>query len=59
MLPLSFGIGASAETWAPMARSVIGGLTASTFLTLLLIPTMYYIFENISMKRKAKKAAKA
>lgn len=59
MLPLSFGIGASAETWAPMARSVIGGLTASTFLTLLLIPTLYYIFENISMKRKAKKAAKA
>jgi len=59
MLPLSFGLGASAETWAPMARAVIGGLTVSTLFTLVLIPVIYYIFEHISLKWKAKKAQKA
>ncbi|MBS1272221.1 MAG: Multidrug resistance protein MdtC [Candidatus Marinimicrobia bacterium] len=57
MLPLSFGIGASAETWSPMARAVIGGLTVSTVLTLVVIPTLYYIFETTLLKRAAKKAA--
>ena len=41
LLPLAIGIGSGAESWAPMARSVIGGLTASTFLTLLVIPVIY------------------
>ena len=41
LLPLALGIGSGAESWAPMARSVIGGLTASTFLTLLVIPVIY------------------
>ncbi len=56
MLPLSFGVGASAETWSPMARAVIGGLTVSTFLTLIVLPTIYYIFERFALKRKAAKA---
>lgn len=55
MIPLSLGIGASAENWAPMARAVIGGLTVSTFLTLMLIPVLYYIFENFAMRRAAKR----
>ncbi|HKJ67223.1 MAG TPA: efflux RND transporter permease subunit, partial [bacterium] len=59
MLPLSFGLGASAETWSPMARAVIGGLTVSTLLTLLLIPTIYYIFEQMALKRRAKKEQRA
>jgi len=31
-----------------MGKAVIGGLTASTFLTLILIPTFYSIFDDIS-----------
>ena len=57
MLPLSFGLGASAETWSPMARAVIGGLTVSTVLTLVVIPTIYFIFETRLLKRAEKKAA--
>ncbi|MEM9071425.1 MAG: efflux RND transporter permease subunit [Myxococcota bacterium] len=41
MVPLSLGFGDGAETWAPMARSVIGGMIASTFLTLFVIPALY------------------
>jgi HAE1 family hydrophobic/amphiphilic exporter-1 len=41
LTPLALGLGSGAESWAPMARSVIGGLMASTFLTLLVIPIIY------------------
>jgi HAE1 family hydrophobic/amphiphilic exporter-1 len=41
MLPLAFGLGDGAEIWAPMARTVVGGLTVSTFLTLFAIPLAY------------------
>ncbi|MBN1850374.1 MAG: efflux RND transporter permease subunit [Deltaproteobacteria bacterium] len=41
LFPLSLGLGSGAEAWAPMARSVIGGLMASTLLTLLVIPVIY------------------
>ncbi|MCF7882367.1 MAG: efflux RND transporter permease subunit, partial [Candidatus Marinimicrobia bacterium] len=58
MLPLAFGVGASAETWSPMARSVIGGLTVATVLTLVVIPTLYNIFEVRILKRAQKKAAR-
>jgi len=57
MVPLSLGIGASAETWAPMARAVIGGLTVATFLTLLLIPVLYYVFEHFGQKWAARRAS--
>lgn len=41
LLPLSFGIGTGGEIQASLARVVIGGLTASTLITLLLIPVIY------------------
>jgi HAE1 family hydrophobic/amphiphilic exporter-1 len=41
LVPLALGLGSGGEAWSPMARSVIGGLTASTFLTLLIIPVIY------------------
>lgn len=41
LLPLSLGLGSGGEAWAPMARSVIGGLTTSTLVTLLVIPVIY------------------
>ena len=50
MTPLALEIGTGAELWAPMARSVIGGLTAATFLTLLIIPTVYTIFGTFRLR---------
>jgi HAE1 family hydrophobic/amphiphilic exporter-1 len=41
LAPLALGLGSGGETWAPMARTVIGGLTASTLVTLLVIPVIY------------------
>lgn len=57
LLPMAFGIGEGSETMAPMAVVVIFGLTLSTASTLLLVPVIYTIFEDIrdSKKRKSKK----
>ncbi len=45
LIPLALGIGGESSQ-APLAIAVIGGLTASTFLTLLFVPTLYTIFEE-------------
>ncbi|MDM7925610.1 MAG: efflux RND transporter permease subunit [bacterium] len=58
MLPLALGIGESGETWAPMARAVMGGLTVATVLTLLVVPIIYAIMEIRRDKYRAKKEAK-
>jgi HAE1 family hydrophobic/amphiphilic exporter-1 len=54
MSPLALGLGESGENWAPMARSVIGGLIAATFMTLIVIPVIYASFGLRSMRAKAK-----
>jgi HAE1 family hydrophobic/amphiphilic exporter-1 len=36
---------------APMAVTVIGGLTATTFLTLFVIPVLYSLFERVRYKK--------
>jgi HAE1 family hydrophobic/amphiphilic exporter-1 len=41
LFPLALGIGEGADAQAPLARAVIGGLTASTLITLVLIPIVY------------------
>jgi len=46
LLPLALGLGEGGETQAPLARVVIGGLLSSTFITLLLVPVVYSIFEQ-------------
>lgn len=46
LLPLSFAIGAGAEIQAALARVVIGGLLASTLVTLVFIPVVYVSMEN-------------
>jgi HAE1 family hydrophobic/amphiphilic exporter-1 len=43
---MSLGIGEGAELQAPLARVVIGGLTASTLITLVFVPTIYTVFEE-------------
>jgi HAE1 family hydrophobic/amphiphilic exporter-1 len=44
LLPLALGYGAGAEVQRPLAVTVIGGLTASTLLTLVVIPAVYALF---------------
>jgi HAE1 family hydrophobic/amphiphilic exporter-1 len=46
MTPMALGLGEGSELNAPMARSVIGGLATSTFLTLVIIPVIYMMFET-------------
>ncbi|MCK5146176.1 efflux RND transporter permease subunit, partial [bacterium] len=58
MMPLALGLGESGENWAPMARSVIGGLAVGTVLTLIVVPVIYSSVELGGEKRKARRAAK-
>jgi HAE1 family hydrophobic/amphiphilic exporter-1 len=44
LLPLALGIGEGADAQAPLARAVVGGLAASTLITLVLIPALYSLF---------------
>lgn len=46
LLPLALGFGEGAEVRSPMAITVIGGLTVSTLLTLVVIPVVYSIFDR-------------
>jgi HAE1 family hydrophobic/amphiphilic exporter-1 len=61
MLPIALASGAGAEVKNGMAWVIIGGLTSSLLLTLVLVPSMYMILEKARMKvtgwmRKRKKA---
>ncbi len=46
VIPMAPGIDVGGEANAPLARAVIGGLTISTVLTLVLIPTLYVMLEE-------------
>lgn len=51
MFPMALGIGEGAELNYPMARAVVGGLGAATFLTLVVIPVVYVAFEKARRPR--------
>ena len=55
MVPMAIGTGVGSEMWRPMGTAVIGGLTMSTLMTLLFVPTMYTIFAYNGIKRTRKK----
>jgi HAE1 family hydrophobic/amphiphilic exporter-1 len=55
MLPLALGLGRGSEIQAPMATAVIGGLATSTLLTLVVVPTVYTIFDDIALKLRRRK----
>lgn len=57
MIPMAVSHGVGAEMWRPMGISIIGGLTVSTILTLIYVPTMFCIFGGIGTKRKRKQMA--
>lgn len=55
MVPMAIGGGQGSELWRPMGVSVIGGLTVSTILTLLLVPVLYCSFAGVGIKRQRRK----
>jgi HAE1 family hydrophobic/amphiphilic exporter-1 len=50
-IPLALGLGEGGEAQAPLARAVIGGLTSSTLITLVVVPVIYSLFEGRREKR--------
>jgi len=52
MIPMALGLGEGAETNMPLARAVIGGLSVSTGLTLLVIPLIYLFLEQRVPRRR-------
>jgi multidrug efflux pump subunit AcrB len=48
MLPAAYGIGEGGEFRAPMATAVIGGLIASTILSLVFVPSFYIVMDDAS-----------
>jgi HAE1 family hydrophobic/amphiphilic exporter-1 len=50
LIPLAFGVGEGAEAQAPLARTVVGGLTGSTLITLVLIPAVF----SLSRRRRGR-----
>jgi len=63
MLPMALSQGEGAEIWRPLAVSVIGGLSFSTLVTLVLVPVVYSLVEEKVRRKKrfveAKEGAQA
>lgn len=47
--PLLFTRGSGSEVWVPFAATSIGGLTLSTLITLIMMPTLYSMFEGVQI----------
>jgi HAE1 family hydrophobic/amphiphilic exporter-1 len=58
MLPVALGLGEGAETRSPMGIAVIGGLLTSLFLTLVVVPAAYDLFDDLPEIFKGKKKIK-
>ena len=54
MVPMAISAGEGSEMWRPLGVSVIGGLTISTVLTLILVPVLYCSFAGTGIKRTRK-----
>ena len=52
LLPMAMDRSEAAGLWSPLAITVIGGLSVSTLLTLLLLPSFYLIFDDFKLKFK-------
>ncbi len=50
-LPMALSQGSGAEVQKPLATVVIGGLLSATLLTLIVLPVLYFVTENISTRR--------
>jgi multidrug efflux pump subunit AcrB len=53
MAPLALGLGEGSEMMQPLAISVIGGLSFSTLLTLLVVPCSYLVIKAAAARLRA------
>ncbi len=58
MVPMAIGIGEGSELWQPMGVTVAWGLSVSTLITLIIVPTVYAVFASNGMRRQRRLLAK-
>ena len=58
MIPMAIGTGEGAEMWRSMGMTVAWGLSVSTLITLVIVPTVYAVFAGNGIKRKHRKFRK-
>jgi HAE1 family hydrophobic/amphiphilic exporter-1 len=51
MIPVAFALGEGSEFRSPMGQAVIGGLVTSTLLTLFIVPVVYSLLDDFSLRR--------
>lgn len=56
LVPMSLGIGEGAEMSASMGVAVIGGMTTSTILTLIITPVIYAVFDALGARFRRRRA---
>ena len=58
LMPMALKLGTGSEAYAPLARSIIGGLTVSVVLTVFIVPAAYLLAyqnrENASQREEAR-----
>ena len=52
VIPMAIARGEGAEVYAPLGQVIMGGLTTSTFITLVIMPIFYFRSERRRMNRK-------
>jgi HAE1 family hydrophobic/amphiphilic exporter-1 len=57
MMPVAFAVSEGSEFRSPMGQAVIGGLVTSTILTLFVVPVVYTILDDFSLRKIYQKAA--
>lgn len=55
MVPVALSLGAGSEWRAPMAHATIGGLITSTLLTLVVVPVIYTLLDDVTQRRRTKR----
>ena len=55
VIPMALAIGEGSEIYASVGQSIAGGLITSTFITLFIVPVIYFIGERNAIKRKKRK----
>ncbi len=48
MIPVAMGLGSGAETRSPMGIAIVGGMLTSTFLTLVVVPVVYSLMDDLA-----------
>lgn len=52
MLPMAVSKQVGAEAWNPLGITMLGGLSVSTFISLIIVPSVYYLFERRRIRKK-------